>query len=207
MSLHTSTETLTTAISGLHASVEYTAPHVEKIAAAILSCCPTEPKAAAVYEESDDGHCGFRSLANQLTLLIGRDFGHRDVRALAMKFLEENFEYFVGIGLFSADVLYNKIMANQKALKESTTSVWADAFTLNALATSLKVKIHILYVKSVTLREICPEGEIVAECYLLYWEDIHFDTILYKSFVVDKKLFLKLTDSRRRRASRANSSK
>ena len=51
-----------------------------------------------------------------------------------------------------------------------------------------------------------PEIDTIADCYMLHWEDIHFDTILYNSSVKNEDLFQRLAKRRRGRANTGNSS-
>jgi len=50
-------------------------------------------KPLRIYLESSNGHCGFRSLANQIYLLSGCKISHKDIRKQA-------FEYFLQKAFF-----------------------------------------------------------------------------------------------------------
>jgi len=151
---------------------------------------------------------GFRSISNQLRYILGIEIGHRDVRLKAVEHLANTFDDMVSSGSCTANELFNKIVANREAAKQSTTRVWADDYSLSAFSSSHRVAIHVLYSRSLNWNVIMPPPEIdtIADCYMLHWEDIHFDTILYNSSVKNEDLFQRLAKRRRGRANTGNSS-
>ena len=146
-------------------------------------------KPLRIYLESSNGHCGFRSLANQIYLLSGCKISHKDIRKQA-------FEYFLQKAFFKDffdENDYNTYVTNHREVIETNnisdnscgSAGWIDNYLLQCVSELKKVTICVFSYKSIMDKEYYPSyisydgNDCIGACNLLHWGK-HYDTILVK---------------------------
>jgi len=136
------------------------------------------------FPETGDGHCGFRSIANQLKVLTGKSISHIDVRKQALQcfmdcadkssLAEGEVEQFVGV--------YELVISNgkEKSCVQFPRS-WLDGVILPYVAKSQRVDIYVFFGSAETecYRYEYLNDDKIGSCHLLFWKD-HYDTIIFE---------------------------
>merc|ERR1712232_775947 len=147
---------------------KYNAQQLSKIYNTISSLINRE---FILLRETDDGHCGFRSIANQIHLLTGDNLCHIEVRKAALtRFMNVTVENAIDNG------------------PEESTAYWMDDYMLAEITFTQKVNINIVEVSErlesneidVHTYSMNYEGtDCVGTCNIISWQN-HFDSILCK---------------------------
>ena len=195
-------------ISKLYASSTYSQEDILAIASKIICYSPDPDKRGVlILQESHDGHCAYHSLSNQFRCILGKNHGHKDIRKCATEFLRNHFDDYCQFCEGGASELYHLLKNNETAQNEENTTEWADHLTLTAVTIIYEVNIHVLNSKILDWLVIKPENlDSQRNVYLLHWDQLHYDTILFKNNIQDKQLFKNFSEQRNTRGTGGNSS-
>ena len=168
---------------------KYNAQQLSKIYNTISSLINRE---FILLRETDDGHCGFRSIANQIHLLTGDNLDHIEVRKAALtRFMNVTVENGIKELLFTQQFVASFVTKHLQAIdngKEEPTPYWMDDYMLAEITYTQKVNINIVEVSErlesneidVHTYSMNYEGtDCVGTCNIISWQN-HFDSILCK---------------------------
>ena len=168
--------------------------HLEKLSKELLYSDPQE-SGVQVYPESDDGHCAFRSIANQLYVITGLEITHIKVREAALQELindENAMSSFSSVFEYDAYVDMHKTVINNGANTSCNSNAYCDGILLSYIVKSQRVDIFVFSPVNPVFKIAFEGSGKVGSCFLLLWEKPHYDTILYKPEHYNEQTFNEL---------------
>ena len=159
------------------------------IATVLLGNCPSIPKEVTFHQEPRGGNCAFTGIVNQLTI-FGIIDGHCNIRLEAAQYVLQNiskFKHFLG-GDNETTANCAREHSSEANQVFKTKTKMADPLILQAIADLFRLSIKIFSINYVSCEVIeyknSVSPDISCTCYLLCWENEHYDTCLYRSSAV-----------------------
>jgi len=147
-----------------------------------LADIPLSKNGFLIFEETDDGHCGYRCIANQIFLLTGKEITHLQVRKSALeRFIDHSAANYLENSIMSEDDVQNIIENNMEVLERGNvaTNCWIDYYMFVEVSQIQKMNINVIDAYKAAVTTIEYDGDdCIGSCFIISWQN-HFDSLLF----------------------------